>query len=263
MKRRDAVERLLSSEILPSHCKSCLARWLILLFSLFQLISLALLYEWAESSSNGRAQADAVSAITPVTGLPPDSPARVASLSPLLLNVPPSGHDEVSVLTGMNSPTGTPMKGTWNQSGEDITVYEDNSKSARGSESPISHLLQSGRPNDRMGRRSSKISALAKSSVSRFTQSEYFSKLVDKSFASVDVDKSGDVTLEELYAGLLLIHLNMAKYVGSPACRVRRFQHESKFRIGLNLLVPFLASLPARNTSLRSSHFSTPTTRDH
>ena len=37
----------------------------------------------------------------------------------------------------------------------------------------------------------------------------------------LSVDKSGDVTLEELYAGLLLIHLKMAIYVGAPACRVR------------------------------------------
>lgn len=189
-----------------------------------------------------------------MTGLPPDSPGRV-SLPPLLppapaavksnallprnvINVPPSGLDEVSVLTGVNSPMGTPVKNTRNQpqqdvSGDEITVYEDISTSAFGrSESPISHLLQSGRPNDQTRKKRSKISALVKSKVSRFTRSKYFGKLVDKSFASVDVDKSGDVTLEELYAGLLLIHLNMAKYVGSPACRVRGFEHEFKSRNG-------------------------------
>ena len=196
-----------------------------------------------------------MSAITPVTGLPPDSPGRVASLPPLLppapvavesntlftgtrstpprnvINVPPSELDEVSVLTGVNSPMAS--KNTMNQpqrvfSGDELTVYEDNSMSAFGrSESPISHLLQSDRRNDQTRKKRSKISALVKSKASRFTQSKYFGKLVDKSFASVDVDKSGDVTLEELYAGLLLIHLNMAKYVGSPACRVRRSHYSA------------------------------------
>jgi hypothetical protein len=36
----------------------------------------------------------------------------------------------------------------------------------------------------------------------------------------VDADKSGDITLDEMYAGLLLIHLKLAVYVGAPACRV-------------------------------------------
>ena len=44
----------------------------------------------------------------------------------------------------------------------------------------------------------------------------------------IDVDKSGDVTLEELYAGFLLIHLKMAVYVGAPACRPASKQYVSE-----------------------------------
>ena len=55
------------------------------------------------------------------------------------------------------------------------------------------------------------------------TNTKFFQRAIDSAFDSIDVDKSGDVTLEELHAGLLLIHLKMAMYVGAPACRVRVF----------------------------------------
>ena len=67
---------------------------------------------------------------------------------------------------------------------------------------------------------SDKVSNLLQSKKSWLTSTTYFTKAIDSSFDMIDVDKSGDVTLEELYAGLLLIHLKMAVYVGSPACRV-------------------------------------------
>ena len=68
--------------------------------------------------------------------------------------------------------------------------------------------------------RSSAISKLVKKKASYLTNTEYFRNTVNSAFDKIDVDKSGDVTLEELYAGLLLIHLKMAIYVGAPACRV-------------------------------------------
>jgi len=57
------------------------------------------------------------------------------------------------------------------------------------------------------------------SRLSWFTKTSYFQKAIDSSFDTIDTDKSGDVTLEELYAGLLLIHLKLAVYAGAPACR--------------------------------------------
>ena len=64
-------------------------------------------------------------------------------------------------------------------------------------------------------------SKLLKSKKSWLTQTGYFQKAIDSSFDMIDVDKSGDVSLEEMYAGLLLIHLQLAVYAGFPACRVR------------------------------------------
>jgi len=66
---------------------------------------------------------------------------------------------------------------------------------------------------------SSKRKGKISRSVSWLTQTKFFQDAIDSSFGMIDADKSGDVTLEELYAGLLLIHLKMAVYVGPPACR--------------------------------------------
>jgi len=63
------------------------------------------------------------------------------------------------------------------------------------------------------------VKNLVKKRSSILTKTSYFTKIVNSAFDKVDVDKSGGVTLEELYSGLLLIHLQMAIYVGAPACR--------------------------------------------
>jgi len=82
-------------------------------------------------------------------------------------------------------------------------------------------------PSKKVSFKKSKRSSLSKaasrkliSSKSWLTSTKFFESRVDSAFQTVDVDKSGDVTCEELYAGLLLIHLKMAIYVGAPACRV-------------------------------------------
>ena len=78
---------------------------------------------------------------------------------------------------------------------------------------PLSHADQM------IVRRRTQSEAIRKN-ASWLTSSKFFQRFIDRSFAIVDADGSGDVTLDELYAGLLLVHLRLAYYVGSPACRV-------------------------------------------
>jgi len=50
-------------------------------------------------------------------------------------------------------------------------------------------------------------------------QSAKFEKLVNCVFDLVDVDQSGKICKKELYAGLILVHLKLATYIGPAACR--------------------------------------------
>lgn len=60
----------------------------------------------------------------------------------------------------------------------------------------------------------------AKKDSNRILRSERFQKLVQYVFDSVDVDGSEKICREELYCGLIMIHLKLAAYVGPAACRV-------------------------------------------
>lgn len=72
-------------------------------------------------------------------------------------------------------------------------------------------------PPSPMARRSPPRRNSVKSSY--FTQTKYFKELVEESFESVDPNKTGFVDKKEVYAGLLLIHLNLSKYAGIAACK--------------------------------------------
>ncbi|CAJ1968032.1 unnamed protein product [Cylindrotheca closterium] len=50
------------------------------------------------------------------------------------------------------------------------------------------------------------------------TNSKPFKMMVSSTFKSMDNTGNGEVTKDELYAGLLLIHLKLSKFVGAPAC---------------------------------------------
>lgn len=58
-----------------------------------------------------------------------------------------------------------------------------------------------------------------RSKQSFLSRSERFQKLVQQAFDSIDVDNSGTIDKTELYSGLILIHLNLAAYIGAAACR--------------------------------------------
>jgi Ca2+-binding EF-hand superfamily protein len=57
------------------------------------------------------------------------------------------------------------------------------------------------------------------SSSSYLTRTKTFEKLAKYAFAMCNSDKeSGKIDKTELYAGILLVHLNLAKYAGAAAC---------------------------------------------
>ena len=256
-----------------------------------------------QAGTAGSPTNDEVSVLTPMTGMPPDSPNRVQNLPSLLAAQPPppssraplgtaaylysssiptasspsrgggmninvsDSVDDISVMT----PTGiTPDKKSKNAAlqqrlvppqildfdiesdTEDLIVYEDEksgesppiilkptistplfassttttAKSSKKQPTPMSNTPK------KLSRGRSSISYSAKKLLSQnkswLTSTKYFNKAIDTSFDMIDVDKSGDVTLEELYAGLLLIHLKMAVYVGAPACRPASKQYVSE-----------------------------------
>jgi len=58
----------------------------------------------------------------------------------------------------------------------------------------------------------------SKPNESMLTDSKPFKMMVSSTFKSMDNTGNGEVTKDELYAGLLLIHLKLSKFVGAPAC---------------------------------------------
>ena len=61
------------------------------------------------------------------------------------------------------------------------------------------------------------LSGLMKSS-SILTRAKFFRTLSHWAFTVCDADDTGRVNKDELYAGILLVHVNLAKYVGAAAC---------------------------------------------
>lgn len=170
-----------------------------------------------------------------------------------LYSIAYSAHDEVSVITSGETPeklqaTSKFDSGLTNATdfgpkklfpptlpgeddeSKDLSVYEDISEPSGVLLSPVLNpglgiqtagIVDDDEAANAASRQSRlKLTEIIKSKSSWLTRTKYFQKAIDASFDMVDQDKSGDVTLDEMYAGLLLIHLNLAVYVGAPACRV-------------------------------------------
>jgi len=63
------------------------------------------------------------------------------------------------------------------------------------------------------------IASLTAKSSTYLTRTKWFQKLCKWAFVVIDHDKSGTIGKDEMYTGVLLIHLNLAKYAGYSACR--------------------------------------------
>ena len=225
----------------------------------------------AKKTANQTAQFnDGVSVITPVTGLPPEDHGRLNAMGMVpppqvntLYDIACNSNDEMSAITsGAPSPVkgGSVRFGNVTEMGakkkamypptlpgdddsDDVMVFEDGTvdsptTSPRSAGSPVHIVGQIGSQDETRSRNrrdsALRLSQMKRNNSSWLTRSKFFQKMVDGSFDTVDADKSGDVTLDELYAGLLLLHLKLGVYVGSPACRVSRF---NDFVHLLNVLV--------------------------
>mmetsp|Transcript_31933 Transcript_31933/g.52698 ORF Transcript_31933/g.52698 Transcript_31933/m.52698 type:complete len:231 (-) Transcript_31933:933-1625(-) len=62
------------------------------------------------------------------------------------------------------------------------------------------------------------IEALRKQTSNFITRSKSFNKLCKYVFSICDGNHTGAINATELYAGVLLVHLNLAKYAGAAAC---------------------------------------------
>jgi len=65
-----------------------------------------------------------------------------------------------------------------------------------------------------------KTLALLEKSKNMLTESRPFQMMVESTFKSMDRTGNGHVSKDELYAGLLLVHLKLAKFAGAAACYV-------------------------------------------
>ena len=80
------------------------------------------------------------------------------------------------------------------------------------STSPIPVVAKPHRPNEKM-----KLSSVLSSNL--ITRSKYFRSVAKRVFCDLDVDGSGTLDVDELYSGVLLVHLQLAKFAGSAACK--------------------------------------------
>ena len=65
---------------------------------------------------------------------------------------------------------------------------------------------------------SSSLSSYWRSTSSILTNSTAFARLSHWAFNVCDADQTGRINQAELYAGILLVHVNLAKYAGAAAC---------------------------------------------
>ena len=56
-------------------------------------------------------------------------------------------------------------------------------------------------------------------SIPTRSRSQYFKDLTEKVFVHVDIDNSGSIDKKEMYSAILLVHLNLATYMGPAACK--------------------------------------------
>lgn len=91
-------------------------------------------------------------------------------------------------------------------------------------------LLRRKRPN--------RIGGRAGDGRKRWMKSVAFQSLMQWAFSVCDADKNGQLTRDELYSGILLVHLHLAKYIGIAACQpLNRTQVDELFDVATSKTV--------------------------
>ena len=195
------------------------------------------------TNNNGQViEDDDISAVTPATAFPesPDRPSEGKHAISLLLagkDDDSSSHDfmifedkidENSSSMGSNLRNKVPPPSSFSSGKLKVSfsdeTYKNHDMMIMNGTIPMENVTAT-TDAAAAAEKKSTVTTLLKKRSSILTESTYFTKIVNSAFETVDVDKSGDVTLNELYSGLLLIHLQMASYVGAPACKVSILYH--------------------------------------
>jgi len=70
--------------------------------------------------------------------------------------------------------------------------------------------------------KSSKQTKLKRTSAEKenfITRTKFFKGMAKRVFNDLDADGSGELDIDELYSGILMVHLQLAKFFGSAACK--------------------------------------------
>jgi hypothetical protein len=131
-------------------------------------------------------------------------------------------HMEIHNNGSANSSNPEPLKG-WTISTTTTTTTGPATSPPTATKMTVERTDDSAAP--KVAASSSVNSCKASNRKLRFTKSvilrksQPFKRLCHAAFSVIDCDKSGQVDKQELYTGLLLIHLRLAAFVGPAACR--------------------------------------------
>ena len=78
---------------------------------------------------------------------------------------------------------------------------------------------KSPRPRKQSDRTLAHLNKLNKQSGNIITKSKFFRSIATRVFNDLDIDASQTLDVDELYTGVLLVHLQLAKFAGSAACK--------------------------------------------
>lgn len=117
-----------------------------------------------------------------------------------------------------DDPNGAPVHSSSSPQNLIVVTKTQNHHSAQSSTKDHPHYYSAPHQGRGQLKKSSSSRGVFSSFGRSITKTKAFREMCDKVFDSIDTDGSGTVDEKELYSGLLLIHLKLGMYIGSPAC---------------------------------------------